>query len=238
MSRVLLEVAVATADDAAVAQEGGADRVELNAALPLGGLTPSAGVLLEARQAVSRPIIVMARPRPGGFCYRDREFRALLRDAEFALAHGADGVAFGVLTAGGGIDRGRCAEVMRLLNGRPAVFHRAFDLTPDPRAALEQLIDLGVRRVMTSGQAATALQGASVIADLARQAGGRIEVLPAAGINRATVLDVVRRSGCAQVHGSLRASAGGLRAAGLAAQFGAHEPTDAEEVREVRRLLG
>jgi copper homeostasis protein len=241
--RVLLEVAVASAEDAAVAEANGADRVELNAALALGGLTPSAGLLLETRRAVSLPVLAMARPRPGGFRYRDAEFCVLLRDVEFALEHGADGVAFGVLRADGGIDLDRCAEVMRLVGGRAAVFHRAFDVTPDPAEALEQLIDLGVRRVMTSGQEATALQGISRIVELVKQAGGRIEVLPAAGINRQTAAEVVARSGCDQVHASLRTTLEDRSAAARPqVRFGGaeeyrYEATDAGAVREMRALL-
>src|SRR5262245_17457027 len=172
---ILLEVAIASVEDAQTAQEGGADRVELNAALALGGLTPSLALLGEARQAVSLPLVVMARPRPGGFCYSAAEFRVLLRDIEIALSHGADGIAFGVLTDGGAIDLDRCRQAVRLIGDRAAVFHRAFDVTPDPHTALEQLIDLGVKRVMTSGQEENAYQGTSRIAKLVEQARGRIE---------------------------------------------------------------
>src|SRR5262245_15277559 len=104
MSRVKLEVAIASVEDALAAQEGGADRVELNAALALGGLTPSLGSLIEVRQAVRLPVLVMARPRPGGFAYSGADFRVLCRDVDLALAHGADGVVFGVLRDDGTVD--------------------------------------------------------------------------------------------------------------------------------------
>ncbi|MFO0845940.1 MAG: copper homeostasis protein CutC [Gemmataceae bacterium] len=241
--RVLLEVAVGSAEDAAVAEANGADRVELNAALTLGGLTPSAGLMLETRRAVRVPLVAMARPRPGGFCYRQAEFRTLLRDVEFALANGADGIAFGSLSADGGIDRSRCTEVVRLIGSRVAVFHRAFDVTPDPGTALEELIDLGVRRVMTSGQEETARQGVATIARLVEQARGRIEVLPAAGINPRTVAEVVARTGCDQVHASLRTTREDRSAAARPqVRFGGsaedrYEVTDAAAVREVRWRL-
>src|SRR5438105_4751027 len=132
--RILLEVCVASAEDAAVAAAAGADRLELNAALALGGLTPSLGSIVEARQATALPVIVMARPRPGGFCYSVSEYRVLRRDVDAALGNGADGVAFGVLTDSGEIDTERVREVVRQIGPRQAVFHRAFDVTPEPFA--------------------------------------------------------------------------------------------------------
>jgi copper homeostasis protein len=203
--RVLLEVAVASVEDARAAHEGGADRLELNAALALGGLTPSLGTLLEVRAAVALPVLVMVRPRPGGFAYSEAGFRVMQRDADLALEHGADGIVFGILTSEGQVDRERCRRLVRQAGGRAAVFHRAFDVTPDPLAALEQLIDLGLRRVLTSGQEETAYNGAARIAQLIARAAGRIEVLPAGGVNRFTVADVLARTGCDQVHASLRA---------------------------------
>lgn len=202
--RFLLEVAVASVDDALAAQVGGADRLELNAALSLGGLTPSLGTLLEVRQASSLPLFVMLRPRPGAFCYSKAEFHVLRRDLDLVLGHGADGIVFGILTEDATVDRIRCREVVRQAGKHPVVFHRAFDLTPDPSQALEELIDLGITRVLTSGQKPTALAGASCIAELVRQAAGRMQILPAAGITSGNVLELLQQTGCDQVHGSLR----------------------------------
>jgi copper homeostasis protein len=202
--RLLLEVPIASVEDALAAQGGGADRLELNAALAVGGLTPSLGTLVEVKAAVPLPVMVMLRPRPGGFAYSAADFRVMRCDAELALAHGADGIVFGILTDAGEVDADRCRQLIGLVAGRPAVFHRAFDVTPDPFKALEQLIDLGFRRLMTSGQEETAYNGSGLIAALAARAAGRIEILPAGGINRFTVADVVSRTGCDQVHASLR----------------------------------
>jgi copper homeostasis protein len=201
---VLLEVAVASLGDAITAADAGADRLELNAALALGGLTPSLGTLIEVKRSVSIPVVVMIRPRPGGFAYSSGEFRVMRRDADLALAHGADGLAFGILDAGGHVDTARCRQLVEQTGGRAAVFHRAFDVTPDAASALEELIALGLRRVMTSGQEVTAERGAGTIAGLRRQAAGRIEVLPAAGISPASVSAVLTRTGCNQLHASLR----------------------------------
>ena len=244
--RVQLEVAVASVDDALAAQAGGADRLELNAALALGGLTPSLGALLEVKAAVRLPVMVMARPRGGGFAYSEADFRVLRRDADLALEHGADGVVFGVLTGDGRVDMERCRVLVRQIGGREAVFHRAFDVTPDPFAALEQLIDLGVRRVMTSGQEESAYNGASLIAELIQRAAGRIEVSPAGGVNHFTAADVIARTGCDQLHASLR----GRRedrstAARPQVSFGGamkpaedcYDATSLERVKELRGLL-
>lgn len=204
-ARVILEIAVGTLDDALAAQAGGADRIELNVAMPLGGLTPSLGLLREVKRRVRLPVMAMVRPRPGGCFYSPADFDVLCRDVEAVLAEGADGVVFGILQPSGEIDVDRCRKVLKIVNDRvPAVFHRAFDLTPDPFAALEQLIDLGFRRVMTSGQEASAYDGIWRIASLLDEADGRIEILPAGGINRHNIADIVTRTCCDQIHCGLR----------------------------------
>jgi copper homeostasis protein len=200
---MLLEICTASVDDCLAAQAGGANRVELNSALMLGGLTPSLGMVREAKKAVSLPIIVMIRPRAGGFCYSSTEFAVMQRDLEMALAEGAAGIACGILKENGELDVERCKTLIRQAANREVVFHRAFDVMPDPAKALEQLIDLGVTRVMTSGQEANAYQGAANIARYLALARGRIQLLPAGGINRFTLKDVLARTGCDQVHASL-----------------------------------
>ncbi|HWG45593.1 MAG TPA: copper homeostasis protein CutC [Gemmataceae bacterium] len=244
---ILLEIAIASVEDALTAHAGGADRLELNAALALGGLTPSLGTLIEVKQAVARPVMVMIRPRRGGFCYSAADFRVMQRDIDLSLAHGADGIVLGVLTAEGRIDLVRCEQLIRQTGSYPIVFHRAFDVTPDPFVALEQLIDLGVRRVMTSGQEVSAYNGTALIAELIRRAAGRIEVLPAAGINRFTVADVVARTGCNQVHASLRGRRTdrstvtrphvSFSASSIVSEE-QYSATDAAAIAEMRMLLG
>jgi copper homeostasis protein len=201
---ILLEIAAASVEDALAAQSGGAARIELNTALSLGGLTPSLGLLLEVKATVTPPVIAMVRPRPGGFAYSAAEFRVLRRDLDLMLHTGVNGIAAGILTETGEIDMARMREVVRTAGTVPVVMHRGFDLVPEPFAALEQLIDLGVTRVMTSGQEETAFNGAARIAELIRRANGRIEILPAGGINRFNVADVIARTGCNQIHCGLR----------------------------------
>ena len=214
---VLVEVCVASVDDAVAAAAGGADRIELNSALELDGLTPSHGLLRETRRRVRIPVISMARPRGGDFCYSDSEFEVLRRDVDHALASGADGIAFGILTGDGEIDVKRCRRVIRQIGrGGDVVYHRAFDRTAEPLEAIEQLIDLGVRRVMTSGSARTAVAGAALIRRLVERAAGRIEVLPAGGVRPANALRVVRQTGCDQLHTSLRDRGGKMSVTAVA----------------------
>lgn len=216
-SRPLLEVCVESTADAVAAARVGADRIELNAALALDGLTPSPGVLIETRLAVRVPLIAMARPRAGSFQYSATEFRALQRDVDFALEHGADGVAFGILTSANKVNTRRCRQVLRQLAGgsRVAVFHRAFDRVPDLLVALEQLIDLGVRRIMTSGGEPTARAGATQIRRLLDKAADRIEILPAGGVRPDNVRRLIDQTGCRQIHASLRDRTGKMSATAL-----------------------
>lgn len=201
--RIKLEICTASPEDCVAAERGGADRVELNTGLMLGGLTPSLGSIRESRVAIRIALIVMIRPRASGFCYSAREFVVMQHDLATALGEDADGIAFGVLTADGAVDVERCRQIVKLAAGKQIVFHRAFDVVTNPLVALDQLIDLGVTRVMTSGQEASAYNGAANIASYIKHAAGRMEVLPAGGINRFTVTDVVSRTGCNQVHASL-----------------------------------
>jgi copper homeostasis protein len=243
---IRLEICTASVEDCIKAELGGADRVELNCALMLGGLTPSLGSLRESRAAVKLPIIAMIRPRSAGFCYSRAEFAVMQRDAEAALGEKADGIAFGILTAAGALDVPRCRQMMKLAGGQQAVFHRAFDVVRDPFKTLEQLIDLGVTRIMTSGQEASAYNGAVNIAEYIRRAAGRIEILPAGGINRFTVADVIKRTGCDQIHASLSTSTKDRSAAARPqVAFGGtvkqseeeFTVTDAEAVRRLRGAL-
>ncbi|MCE2791371.1 MAG: hypothetical protein LW697_02830 [Blastopirellula sp.] len=142
---VLLEVCAGSLEDLEAAKAGGADRVEVNSGLQLGGLTPSPALLEEAVRLFPRGAVAMVRPRPGGFCYTAADWRLLLRDAELALAAGAEGIAVGVLTADREIDVPRIDELVRLADSRPVVFHRAFDLTRDWQRSLEILNELGIR---------------------------------------------------------------------------------------------
>ena len=200
MAEILLEICCGSAEDALEAADGGADRVELCSALFLGGLTPSLGSLLQVKARTRVPVMAMNRPRQAGFCYSQTEFAVMERDAETLLEHGADGIVFGILHDDGTIDTTRTRALRERIGIRQAVFHRAFDVTPDPVRALEELIDLGFTRVLTSGQRNDAPDGADLIRRLIEQARNRIEVLPGAGITLATVRAFVEATECAQIH--------------------------------------
>ncbi len=203
MQKIVVEVCCGSAADAFTAKAAGADRVELCSALDLGGLTPSMGELRLAKKA-GIPVMSMARARAGGFCYTDMEFETMLLDISLMLEAGADGIVFGILTRDGDVDCERCKIVLDAIGDRESVFHRAIDVTPDWRAAMDRLCDLGVRRVLTSGQAATAVAGAATLAEMMDYAAGRIEVLPGAGIRRENAVSLLETTGCRQLHVSMR----------------------------------
>jgi copper homeostasis protein len=200
MPKILLEVCCGSLDDAIQAELGGADRIELCSALFLGGLTPSTGTILEAKRRLKIPFVAMVRPRAGGFCYSPAEMDVMMRDTENAVALGADGVVFGILKEDGTIDIERCRQIRERIGNRQAVFHRAFDVTPDPFRAIDELIALGITRVLTSGQQNAAPDGAQLIRQLIEHAGGRIEILPGGGLRLHTLDDFVVKTSCVQVH--------------------------------------
>jgi copper homeostasis protein len=198
--RLLVEICTGSLDDALAAQAGGADRVELNSNLLQGGLTPTLGTLIETKRRLTIPVMCMIRPRGGGFCYSEPELAVMERDAELAVTHGADGIVFGFLRENGEIDLERTKRFMTFTGNRPTIFHRAFDVTPDPFLALEQLIDLGVTRILTSGQEETVYNGSETIRRLIDKAEGRIEILPGGGIDLFNLRDVLERTGTRQIH--------------------------------------
>lgn len=200
--RILIEVAVETVADARAADAGGADRLELCAALDLGGLTPSLGAFLEVRAATPLPVVVMVRPRPGDFVTDDDEARVMARDIELFHPHRPSGFVFGCLNPDGRVNVDHCRRLVEAAAGTPCVFHRAFDRCPKPEAAVDTLCDLGFARLLTSGQEETALQGVMAIAATVAHAAGRIEVLPCGRVRAENAADVVRLTGCDQVHGS------------------------------------
>ena len=196
---MILEVCCGSAEDVLIAAQAGAHRVELNSALFLGGLTPSIGAMTVARQ-VSIPIMAMVRPRQGGFCYTEMEFETMLEDARLLLENGADGIVFGCLQEDGRIDAARCRKLLEVIGDKESVFHRAIDVTPDWKEALDTLIELGVTRVLTSGQAPSVLYGMETVRDMVAYAAGRIEILPGAGIRPGNVRQILSGTGCSQFH--------------------------------------
>lgn len=195
---LVLEALCGSADDVFDAAAAGADRVELCSSLGAGGLSPSPGTVRAASKA-GLPIMAMLRPRPAGFCYGSREFEVMAEDARVLLASGARGLVFGILTETGRIDLARSAKLMALAPGAEWVFHRAFDLVPDPFKALEELVDLGVSRLLTKGQANSFEEGEDLLLELQARAAGRIEIL-VPGVRPTNVERIVREDGFDQLH--------------------------------------
>lgn len=200
MEKLLLEVCCGSVEDVLQAERGGADRVELNSCLFHGGLTPSVGALITAKRLSKLPVMAMVRPRQGGFCYTDAEYRTALADAGALLENGADGLVFGFLNADGTLDATRTKELVRLASGKQKVFHRAIDVAPDWKKMLSQLIELGVDRVLTSGQAPDAYYGAEVIRQMVDFAQGAIQILPGGGVSLRNLDRIVAATGCRQIH--------------------------------------
>ena len=197
---LLIEICCGSAEDAMEAEKGGADRVELNSCLFHGGLTPTVGTLKTVKRHTHIPVMAMARPRQGGFCYTDVEYETLLADAALLLENGADGLVFGFLKEDGSLDQARCKEMLALCGGKPAVFHRAIDVVPDWKRTLGDLIDLGFTRVLTSGQAPNVLYGIDTLRAMMDFAGGAIEILPGGGVNQWTLKRLLAETGATQVH--------------------------------------
>ena len=236
---VQLEVCVQSPADCLAAARGGADRVELCQAIELGGLTPSLSSIQAACELSPLPVIVLLRPRPGDFVYSDQEIELVRRDLEQLSRSGARGAALGALTKEGAIDA-EALETWKAASGElELVFHRAFDSCAEPDRALSQLVDCGIQRVLTSGGAETASQGAESLARWRESHRDQLEILPAGSIRPENVAALVTATGADQVHfrAPMPASAGAARPALGTLDTGSHEVTDAEIVRAVRDAL-
>lgn len=212
------EVCVDSVAGVRIARDGGADRVELCSALEVGGVTPSAGLTLAAVE-VGLPVHVLVRCRPGDFVYSDDEIAVMADDVAAAVAAGAAGVVIGALTPDGEVDVVTTGRLIAVAGPASVTFHRAFDLTPDPMAALDALRALGVARVLTSGQAARALDGAPLLAALVRRSGADGPVILAGGgVRPESVGALIAGTGVTEVHFSARAPAvGGTTTVGTGA---------------------
>ena len=206
MKRDLFEVCAGSVQDCINAQLGGADRVELNSALHLGGLTPSLAMLKLVKEKTSLKVICMDRPRAAGFCYDDVEIETMFEDAKILLENGADGISFGFLNSDATINVTETKKMVELIHQyqKEAVFHRAFDCVDNPMHAIKQLIDCGVDRILTSGLQPTAMQGASVLEKLQSEFGDQIELLAGSGINANNIRALKEQTGLHQFHGSCK----------------------------------
>ena len=200
---VLFEACVDSVASAVAAADGGAGRLELCDNLVEGGTTPSAGMIARCATRVAIPVFVIIRPRGGDFLYDGDEVLVMEHDIDVAKESGAAGVVIGALCADGTIDAALTRRLLERARPLSVSFHRTFDMTANIYTSLDALIALGVDRVLTSGGAATALEGGEAIAALVRQAGGRIAIMAGGGVRPANVGELVRRSGVDEVHARL-----------------------------------
>lgn len=198
---MLVEVIACTSADAEVARDAGADRVELCLAIEVGGLTPYVETIEQIGALAPFPVVVMVRPQPGGFV---NQVDQILRQIDGILSLGLSNIEIitGAMNQDNTLDLIAMKAIREGTKGTTLACHRCFDQTPDPRQALEQLIDLGFDRVLTSGQAMTAPEGAETIASLVEQARDRIEIIAGSGIRPHNVQELIRRTGVTQVHAS------------------------------------
>ncbi len=200
MGEVRIEACVNSVESALAAQQGGADGVELCENLFDGGTTPSAGSIEAALERLDIDLNVMIRPRGGDFHYSPLELEIMKADVRAAAAARVGGIVFGILDVDGKIDLERSREILDLADGTRTTFHRAYDMTADPFEALDDLIRLGVDRVLTSGQRPSAMDGAELLAELVRRAGDDLVVMPGVGIDAHNVGELVRRTRAREVH--------------------------------------
>ncbi len=201
---ILLENCANSVQSCIEAERGGAHRIEFCAGLPEGGTTPSFGALKVALQEVRIPIFPIIRPRSGDFIYTDLEVRQMLSDIYAFRELGVAGFVFGALTPDGTLDYEVNRKLLRAAEGVPVTLHRAFDMTRDMGSALEQAIDLGFSRILTSGGQNTAIEGSDVIRKLVQKANNRIIIMAGSGITPDNALDLVSQTGVTEVHGTLQ----------------------------------
>lgn len=204
--RPLLEVCVDSALSLAAARRGGADRIELCSALALDGLTPSKG-LMEIASKLDRPVYAMIRPRDGDFVFSSADVDIMLRDIDAARAAGLKGVVLGANRPSGELDASVLARLCHHALGLGMTLHRSIDLVPDPLDAVDLAMELGFERILTSGGAQTAQDGADRIARMVAHAGERLSIMAGSGVSPANAREILRRTGVNELHGSCSAPA-------------------------------
>ena len=202
--KYIIEIATSDFSTTRSAVEGGADRIELCSNLPEGGTTPSCGTILKCREAFDIPIFPIIRPRGGDFLYTDEEFSVMMTDVEYCKKIDCDGIVTGLLKADGSIDVKRTALLIQKAYPMEVTFHRAFDRCSNPFEAMEQLLEIGCVRILTSGQKPLATEGVDLIAELHRMAGHRIHIMPGSGVRKENIRSLAEQTGCAEFHSSLR----------------------------------
>jgi copper homeostasis protein len=222
--KTLLEICAQSYHSAMIAKEAKADRIELCAALEVGGLTPSQALILAVQRDLALPICVLVRPRAGNFVYTDSEFDIIKNDVIWCRDNGIDGVVVGCLNEKNELDALKMKELARLSYPMEVICHKAFDRTPSLSDSLEKLISWGYDRVLTSGGAKNAVEGSAELSHLVKQAEGRIEILAGGSVRSENLVELVRATGVSQVHSS-------------ANRFYADKNCSESDVEEVKKMI-
>jgi copper homeostasis protein len=205
-NKILFEVCVDSIESSLIAGQSGADRIELCADLNIGGVTPSYGTIKTVLDRLSIPAHVLIRPRSGGFLYTSPEYDVMKQDILFCKEAGARGIVAGILNRDGTIDRTRLQELINLARPMSVTFHRAFDFTRDAIESLELLIEMGVDRILTSGQETDVYSGINMIKKLVEHSSGRIIIMPGGGVNEQNIREIIKSTGVKEIHASARES--------------------------------
>lgn len=234
---ILLEICVFNITDMVTAVASGADRIELCASYFEGGITPS-HALITAAMKITAPenIVVMIRPRGGNFIYDEYEFQVMQHDIAHCKQLGIQNVIFGISLPDGTLDKERNSILVQMAAPMHCTLQRAFDLTPDPKAALETAIECGFRRILTSGGYRSAWEGRDVIKELITAAAGRMEILPGAGINAVNAAELIRHTGCDQIHTSAKKQADQVNTKKEIYDFSHLTEVNGEEVRKLKTV--
>ncbi len=205
--KYIIEIATSDFLTTKSAVEGGADRIELCANLAEGGTTPSYALIKKCREAFDITLFPIIRPRGGDFLYTKDEFEIMKNDIKMCKELGCEGIVIGLLNMDGTIDMTRTSELIEIAYPLEVTFHRAFDRCKDPFAALEELIEIGCQRILTSGQKPTVSEGVELIAELNKKADDRIIILPGSGVRKDNIKMLAEKTGCIEFHSSLRGKA-------------------------------
>ena len=204
MTKYVVEIVTSDLNSSLIAAEGGADRIELCDNLAVGGTTQSFGVIKACREKINIQLFPIIRPRGGDFVYSDEEYQVIIDDIKLCKQFNCDGVVFGLLKKDGSIDLERSKRLVDLAYPMEATFHRAFDRCNDPFKALEELIEIGFNRILTSGQQSTAPEGAALLKELIQKAEERIMIMPGSGVRKENIRSLADATGATELHSSLR----------------------------------
>ncbi|WP_207204787.1 copper homeostasis protein CutC [Miniphocaeibacter massiliensis] len=207
MNEKIIEICCGSYEDAYIAKKSGADQIELNSALFLGGLTPSYGTTKLVLDNLNIPTFVMIRPRPGGFLYNNFEYESIVKDTELFLDLNIEGIVFGFLSKDNEIDLDKTKTLVNLIHskGKLAVFHRAFDQVNNPIKSIEELISLSVDRILTSGQKNNALDGIGLLNELQENYSNKIELIVGSGVNSENVKTIYGKTSISKFHSTCKA---------------------------------